>query len=186
MKQTKLFIGSTILVSLLYFSCKGNNSNATTAKDSASSNTATATASTSGDASFSCKIDGKDFSGNGSDNYANAAFKTNPGIISFTLVKMDKTQRGIPEQFSFTVADHGITTMHNSNSTDNGNFSAKYSPRDYNDAFGFREVTVTITSSDASGIKGTFSGTLINPQGDKEIPVTDGKFDLPWSSYSKK
>lgn len=186
MKQTKIFISTIILASLLCFSCKGNSSNATTGKDNAEGNTTTATASTSGDASFYCKIDGKDFSGNGSDNYVNAAFKTNPGIINFTLAKMDKTQKGIPEQFHFTVADHGTTTMHNSNSTDNGNYSASYSPRDYNDAFGFRDLTLTITSSDASGIKGTFSGTLINPQGDKAIPVTDGKFDLPWSSYSKK
>lgn len=185
MKQTKIFIGSIILVSLLCFSCKGKNSNANTVNDIPVSNTATPTASSSGNASFSCKIDGKDFSGSGNGDYL-SAFKTGNGIISFGLVKWDKTQKGIPEQFKFTVADHGTTTMHNSNSTDNGNFSASYSPRDYNDAFGFREVTVTITSSDASGIKGTFSGTLIDPRGNKAIPVTDGKFDLPWSPYSKK
>jgi hypothetical protein len=176
-----LFATSVFLIAS-FASCNNDKANAGNNK----SEPAAQNASLSGNASFSCKINGKDFSGNGGDNLSNAAFKTNPGIINFTLVKIDKTQKGIPEQLSFTVADHGTTTMHNSNSTDNGSFSAKYSPRDYNDAFGFSEVTVNITSSDASGIRGTFSGTLINPQGEKEIPVTDGKFDLPWSSYSKK
>ncbi len=185
MKQIKKILLITLSVSSLLYSCSGN-SNASINNDSTSSSTEDLPENSTGAASFSCKIDGKDFLGNGSDNLSNAAFKTNPGIINFTLVKIDKTQKGIPEQFSFTVADHGTTTMHNSNSTDNGSFSAKYSPRDYNDAFGFSEVTVNITSSDASGIKGTFSGTLFDPQNKKEIPVTDGKFDLPWSSYSKK
>ena len=185
MKQTKIFIGSIILVSLLCFSCKAKNSNANTGKDSVESNTSTTTASSSGDASFSCKIDGKGFSGKGNADYL-SAFKSGNGIVKFVLANMEPNQQGILEQLSFTVADHGTTTMHNSNSTDNGSYSANYSPRDYTDAFGFREVTVNVTSSDASGVKGTFSGTLFDPQNKKEISVTDGKFDLPWSPYSKK
>ncbi|HVM86929.1 MAG TPA: hypothetical protein VMT76_01990 [Puia sp.] len=47
-------------------------------------------------------------------------------------------------------------------------------------------VLVTITSSDASGVKGTFSGTLRNEKDDKDVTVTDGRFDLPYSSYSQK
>ncbi|MEP6950396.1 MAG: hypothetical protein ABI863_14020 [Ginsengibacter sp.] len=184
MKQTKIFIGPIILLSILCFCCKAKNSNANTGKDSAESNTAITAASSSGDASFSCKIDGKDFSGKGNAGYL-SAFKSGNGIVKFVLANMEPNQQGIPEQLSFTVADHGTTTMHNSNSTDNGSYSANYSPRDYPDAFGFNEVTVTV-APDASGIKGTFSGTLFDPQSKKEFSVTDGKFDLPWSPYSKK
>ncbi|MEO8766198.1 MAG: hypothetical protein ABI416_17985 [Ginsengibacter sp.] len=185
MIQVKISIGSIILVSLLCFSCKAKNSNANTGKDNADSNTAISTASSSGDASFSCKIDGRDFSGKGNGDYL-SAFKSGKGTIKFVLANIEAKQQGIPEQLSFTVADHGTTKMHNSNSTDNGNYSANYNPRDYTDAFGFREVTVTVPSSDASGIKGTFSGTLFDPQNKKEISVTEGKFNLPWSPYSKK
>ncbi len=188
MKHLKLF--SLILFSAcVLLACSGNvadagkdSTSATSSKtDAASSNTT----SSSGDASFSCKIDGKDFSGKKSSSYANAVIVTSPGVINFVLVPMEK-QRGVPPQFNFFVADHSATTMHNSNSPDNGDYSAKYSPGGVDNTFGFKEVTVVITSSDASGIKGTFSGTLFDPQNKKEISVTDGKFDLPWSPYSKK
>ncbi len=182
MNHLKLLLAIIFGICLLQ-ACLGNNSAYAAKKDAANKNVS---GSSAADASFSCKIDGRDFSENKNDNLANAAFKTSPGIISFALVKIDKSQKGIPEQFKFVVADHGTTTMHNSNSTDNDNYSASYGPRDYNDAFGFKELTVTVTSSDASGIKGTFSGTLIDPRGDKKISVTDGKFDLPWSPYSTK
>jgi len=189
MQHLKLFSPILFLASLL-LACSDNaadagkdSTSATSSKtDAASSNSTSST----GNASFSCKIDGKDFSSKGNDSYSNVVFRSGPGVINFVLVKMDESQQGVPAQFNFFVADHGTTTMHNSNSTDNGQYSAKYSPKDFNDAFGFKEVMVTITSSDASGIKGTFSGTLFDPQNKKEISVTDGKFDLPWSPYSKK
>jgi len=40
-------------------------------------------------------------------------------------------------------------------------------------------VTVTITSMSASRITGTFSGTMVNRKTQKNVPLTDGKFDLP-------
>jgi hypothetical protein len=183
MKYLKSF--SPILFSAcLLLACSGNNSSST-GKDSVPDNAAVSGTASTGNASFSCKIDGKDFSGKGSSSYANAVIVTSPGVINFVLVPMEK-QQGVPPQFNFFVADHGTTTMHNSNSPDNGNYSAKYSPGGVDNTFGFKEVTVVITSSDASGIKGTFAGTLFDPQNKKEISVTDGKFDLPWSPYSKK
>ncbi len=177
----------TLSASSLLYSCSGNN-NADINKDSTSSPTSSTenpSENSTGAASFYCKIDGKVFSGKGNADYL-SAFKTGNGIVKFVLANIEPNQQGIPEQLSFTVADHGTTTMHNSNSTDNGSYSANYNPRDYTDAFGFSEVTVTVTSSDASGIKGTFSGTLFDPQSKKKSSVTDGKFDLPLSPYSKK
>lgn len=47
-------------------------------------------------------------------------------------------------------------------------------------------MTVTITSSGTSRFTGTFSGALIEPKTDREVPVTDGKFDIPFSSLSEK
>ena len=186
MKQIKKLILIILIPLSLLYSCSGNgNGNSISPKDSTSFSTKNSSANSTGDANFSCKIDGKDFSGQGSSSYANTVILTSPGVINFVLVPMEK-QQGVPPQFNFFVADHGTTTMHNSNSTDNGQYSAKYSPGGVDNTFGFKEVTVVITSSDASGVKGTFSGTLFDPQNKKEISVTDGKFDLPWSPYSKK
>ena len=187
MKRLKIFF-ALIISACLLFSCNGTPDTAT-AKDSSSSATVPAPESTSsnstGDASYSYTIDGKISSGKGNaDNLS--AFKSGNGRVTFVLANMEPNQQGTPEQLSFFVADHGTTTMHNSNSTDNGIYSAKYSPSNYTDAFGFKEVKVIVTSSDATGIKGTFSGTLYDPQNKKEIPVTNGRFDLPWSPYSKK
>ena len=49
-----------------------------------------------------------------------------------------------------------------------------------------KELMVTITSSGTSRVTGTFSGTLTEPKTDRVVPVTDGKFDIPYSSYGKK
>lgn len=184
MKQTKLFISTLILVSLLCFSCNGKNSNATTDKDSSESNTASTSTSSSGDVSFYCKIDGKEFSGNGSDNLSNAAIKTSPGIINFVLVPMKSGQKGVPAQISFFIADKGATTIHGD---DNANYHVKYSPGGIDNDLNCKQMTVIITSSDASGLKGTFNGIFTDPKNiDKEVTCTDGIFNIPWSPHSKK
>jgi hypothetical protein len=186
MKHLNFILLFLLFLSAISLPSCGGNSQDIKNKDSVSSASSSTTKAPPGDASFSCKIDGKDFSGNGNDSYSNVVIRTAPGLINFVLVKMDKSQQGVPAQFNFFVADHGTTTMHNSNGTDNGSYSAKYTPGGVDNDFGFKEVTVTITSSDASGVKGTFSGILFDPHNKKEISVTDGKFDLPWSPYSKK
>src|SRR6185312_5141529 len=116
MKQIKKLMLITLIPLSLLSSCNGN-SNANASKDSNSSSTPStenSSANSTGGASFSCKIDGKDFSGKGSSSYANAVIVTSPGVINFVLVPMEK-QQGVPPQFNFFVADHGTTTMHNSN-----------------------------------------------------------------------
>ena len=182
MKQ--LFILSIISLSLTVCSCGGNNA----AKERNTNNVAVssdaATSSLGGDASFSCKIDGKDFSGNGTNQMENAAFLHTPNIINFVLVPIVAGQKGVPAQFAFYVADEGATTIHG---TDNPNYSAHYSPANTLDNdYQCKEMTVTITSSETSRVTGTFSGTLIEPKTDRDVTVTDGKFDIPYSSYSKK
>lgn len=184
MKQKKIFIAIIVLASLLFFACNGNNGNANTGKDSVESNTSTATASSSDDASYYCKIDGKVFSGKGTNGFVNTAFATTPDITNFVLMSVVAVQQGVPAQFAFHVANKGTTTVHG---TDNSNYSVKYSPEnsvDYD--YQSKEMTVTITSSGGSRFTGTFSGTLIVPRTDSVVPVTDGRFDIPYSLYSKK
>jgi hypothetical protein len=134
-----------------------------------------------GDASFSCMIDGTAFSSAGSDGMANAAFKTAKDVITFSLVSMDPKYKGkIPSQFSFTVAPSGTCQFKSGNA--NNKYSAKYSPADYNDAYNAESGSATITSITASRIQGTFSG-VFSGMG-KTFKVTNGKFDLPVAKYS--
>jgi hypothetical protein len=179
MQALKRFI-FIIVISSLFYSCKGNN-NSSALKDS-TSDSGNSSSNSAVDASFSCKIDGKDFSGKGNDSYSNVAIISSPGLINFVLVPMEKVQ-GIPPQFNFFVADHGITTIRESG---NGDYSAKYSPGGMDNDYRCKQMTVAITSSNESRVKGTFSGILIDPKSNKEIPVTEGKFDIPYSPYSKK
>jgi hypothetical protein len=123
MKQRNFyFIFLSLAFSLL--SCKGNSQG-----NKKNENTST------GNASFSCKVHGKDFSGKGTDQITNAAFVHAPGIIYFTLSPILAGRSGPP--------------------------------------YGF-------------GFEGTFSDTLIEPKTGRNVPVTDGKFDIPYSTYSKK
>jgi hypothetical protein len=135
----------------------------------------------SGEASFSCLIDGTPFSSNGTDGMANAAFKTAKDIISFSLVSMDPKYKGkVPPQFGFTVAPSG-TCQFKSGDTNN-KYSAKYSPPDYIDAYNAESGSATITSITATRVQGVFSG-VFSGMG-KTFKVTNGKFDLPVAKYS--
>jgi hypothetical protein len=174
MKELKGFMLLILTISCLFYSCIGNNIASVSKDNSASSSTGNSFATSTGDASFSCKIDGKDFSGKGTDEFGNAAYATVPGIINFVLMPIVAGQNGVPAQLAFHVAD-------------NPDYSVRYSESNSIDNdYQCKEITVTITSSGTSRVTGTFSGTLIAPKTDRDVPVTDGKFDIPYSSYSKK
>ena len=134
-----------------------------------------------GEASFSCLIDGVTFSSAGTDGMANAAFKTAKDIITFSLVSMDAQYKGkIPPQFGLTVAPSG--TCHFNSGDTNNKYSAKYSPANAVDAYNAESGSATITSISATRVQGTFSG-VFSGMG-KTFKVTNGKFDLPVSKYS--
>lgn len=112
MKYVKT-LSSIIVSTCLLFVCSGNNSSLKSNDALASNTSATGTTST-GDASFSCKIDGKDFSGKGTDQIVNAASVHAPGIIYFTLsssfsgdISADMRAGG----FGFEVPDKGTTVF---------------------------------------------------------------------------
>ena len=119
MKKLKQLTVIILLVQI--YSC--NNSTSASGNPALQLTEATTT-SAGGDASFSCKIDGKDFSGQGADQFGDAAFVTTPGTINFVLMPIVAGKKGVPAQFAFTVADKGTTTIHG---TDNPNYSAHYS-----------------------------------------------------------
>lgn len=135
-----------------------------------------------GEASFSCLIDGVSFYANSSDGMANAAFKTAKDVITFSLVSMDAQYKGkIPPQFSFTIVPSG--TCHFNSENPHNKYSAHYSPANATDAYNAESGSATITSISASRIQGSFSG-IFSGMG-KTFKVTNGKFDLPVSKYSK-
>ena len=140
----------------------------------------------SSDASFSCKIDGKDFSGKGTDQYVNAASVHAPGIIYFTLSSHFTGDVGADMRaggFGFEVPDKGTTVIRGE---ENPDYSIGYSlPNDPTHTYRCKAMTVTVNSS-GTRVTGTFSGTLIEPKTGRNVPVTDGKFDLPYSTLSAK
>jgi hypothetical protein len=152
--------------------CKGNSQGNTS-----NENTST------GNASFSCKVDGKDFSGKGTDQITNAAFVHAPGIIYFTLSPILAGQSGPPYGFGFEVPDKGTIIIRG---VENPDYSIGYTPINTDNNYECKEMTFTIISSGTSRVTGTFSGTLIEPKTGRNVPVTDGKFDIPYSTYSKK
>ncbi len=194
MKHLKLIL-AILLSSFLLYSCTGNTS-ATTRRDSDSVASSGTTASTS-DASFSYKIDGKVFSGNGTDKNFNCAFNHPGNVVHFILTDMDPNLTKAPPQFSFSVADNGTTVvrkddMERFSSGNNVKYFANFSipgggtgeiPRyEFNTA---STVTVTITSNTPSRLAGTFSGQLLNPDTQKDVQLTDGSFDIPFVPASK-
>ena len=178
---TAIFLSSTFLVS-----CSGNSA-ADSGKDSTAINSSTSNTSASdGDASFSCMLDGKEFSGSGTNQNINAAFHLtgdNKGQIFFRL--SDKNNSS--DQLMFQVpAKEGSTTF---------NVTPTYSYNGYTTgdfaSYIDNPVTVTINSISSSGVSGTFSGKYTlqkgsgNSNSKQTIEVTDGKFDIPFSTSAE-
>ncbi len=142
-----------------------------------------ASSPSNGDASFSCKLDGKEFSGKGTDQNINAAFHLtgdDKGQIFFRLSDMND----IGEQLTFEVpGKEGSTTF---------NVTPTYSYDGYNTSdfatYIDDPLTVTINSISSSRVSGTFSGKYTlqkgsgNSKSKQTIEVTDGKFDIPFST----
>jgi hypothetical protein len=188
MDWVKIFYAA-IFPACLFLACSNNsanaskgNSNDTLRKMEASSNSTTS----GGDASFSCKIDGKDFSGKGTDQFVNAASVHAPGIIYFSLASNFSGDPGADMRaggLGFEVPDKGTTTIRD---VENSDYSIAYNPPNQpTNTYKCKEMTITINSS-GGRVKGTFSGTLIEPKTGRDVPVTDGKFDIPYSSLTKK
>jgi len=185
MKQIKKLIQITLIPLSLLYACNGNtNSNAL--KDNTSSSTSStenSSANSNGNASFSCMLDGKEFSGSGTDQNINAAFHLkgdDKGQIFFRFSDLNNPE----EKLNFQVPEKEGSTTFNVTSTYSyiGYITKGYI--NYLD----NPLTVTITSLTATGVSGTFSGTYTLSKGSADsnakqtIEVTDGKFNIPFST----
>jgi hypothetical protein len=195
MKQ--LFIITIISLPLALYSCGGNNAAKESHTNHAAVSSDASTSSSTSDAGFSYKIDGKVFSGNRTDNYFNCTVKHPDNVVHFILTDLDPSVKKVQPQFSFSVADNRTTVirkddMDRLSSGNNVKYFASFSIPgggtgevplyEFNDA---STVTVTITSNTSSRLKGTFSGNLLNPDTQKVVQLTDGSFDLPFAPTSK-
>jgi hypothetical protein len=128
-------------------------------------------------------LDGKEFSGTGTDQNINAAFHLtgeNKSQIMIRLSRLDNPE----EKLMFQVAaKEGSTTF---NVTPTYSYIG-YITKGYINYLD-NPLTVTITSLTATRVSGTFSGTytLSKGSGDSNakqtIEVTDGKFNIPFSA----
>lgn len=175
------------LATCLFFAYSGGPSSSTKDSTAATQVSAAAAPTTAGgDASWSCKFDGKDLSGKGTDQIVNAASIHSPGVLYFGLASSFTGDPGADIRlggFGFEVPDKGTTVIRGVEAPD---YSIAYNlPNDPTKTYSCKEMTVTINSS-ATRVTGTFSGTLIEPKTSRQVPVTEGKFDIPMSSLGKQ
>lgn len=182
MKQLLSFFIVLVFLSGL-ISCGGNAQN-NTGKNSTP--VTSKSSSQDDDANFSCVLDGKKISGKGTDQNINAAFHLtgdDKGQLFFRLSDMNN----IGDKLQFQVpAKTGTTTF---------SVSPKYSYEGYTTSdftiYLDDPLTVAVTSITATRLSGTFSGkyTLSKGSGNSNskqtIEVTDGKFDIPFSTSAQ-
>jgi hypothetical protein len=150
------------------------------------SESALAPSGSDGDAGFSCILDGKEFSGKGTDQNINAAFHltgNNKGQIFFRLSDMNNTG----DKLMFQVpAKEGSTTFKVSPTYSYGGYTTSDFATYIDDP-----VIVTINSISSSRVSGTFSGKYTlqkgsgNSKSKQTIEVKDGKFNIPFSTSSQ-
>jgi hypothetical protein len=185
MESLKL-IATILLLPILFVACSGNSA-PNAGKDNAAPIAATADASPSQqDASFSCILDGKEFSGKGTDQNINAAFHLtgdDNGKIFFRLSDMNN----VGEKLNFSVPEKiGSTTF---SVTPTSSFIG-YMTTDFVNYLD-DPIIVTISSFTSSRVAGTFSGKYTLQKGSgssnskQTIEVTDGKFDIPFSTSAQ-
>ena len=205
MKQKKLFFTVVIIfLSILFFSCNRNN-NANAAKENNANNTTASadasSASSTGDANFSCNINGASITGNGVDEMQlrNSAFLYPENTVLFDLVS---TKNGEDQKPDYSVrikcpaktgtythvgdiefAQATMPALYVDHLT--GNFE-KYLVCGVGASNSNKDTAiVTITSISNTRITGTFSASMRNentPDGENKVIVTNGKFDIPFST----
>ncbi len=190
MKHIKTFIAICMTGSFLFFSCNGN-SNANINKQSADDKASTSNTSSNGDASFSANLDGVKISGGKIDDMQlqNTAFiyptADNNGKKLLFYLYSDKTGND-SYSFMFAIPDKTGSFTKNLHDEQPFDITLDFLGGDLS-RYLAEAVTVNITSVTATRITGTFSGKLAlspdTPNGTKkEVTITDGKFDIPFST----
>lgn len=195
MKYIKLII-TIFLPSIMLAACSGNSA-AKATQDNTGDNTSAETSSSPVSGSFSATIDGKTISGGEVDDLqlTNTAFLYPDGndknkILLFDLAS-DKNGEDFYSLRFYVYNKEGEQTI-----TSNGGSKRKtFTELDFNlksaDNFAIYNgdsLIVTINKITSSRVSGTFSGsfTLSNDSRSKPykspVIVTDGKFDIPFST----
>lgn len=188
---------SAIIVSAnLLFGCSGSNANGGNKNVSSSVNESTT--SSSGNAHFSCVVDGQPVSGGIIDDGLQQAsgYKSNVAYIVdvdqgkellFYLSDPKSTSSQGVHSLRFAVPDK---TGSSSFGPDENGWGIEVDiivNKDHTARYNSDSFTIDITSLSATHVSGTFSGKFtlngnINDADKKEIEVTDGKFDIPFST----
>ena len=193
MKQIKNYFLFAV-ASLLLFACNGKDSKNPN-KESDNTNASTSDAPAKGDASFSANLDGVNISGGKIDDMQlqNTAFiyptADNSGKRLLFFLYSDKKGNDA-YSFRFSVPDKTGSFTKNIRDGQPFDITLDFLGGDLS-RYTAKSVTVNITSVTASRITGTFSGKLAlsidTPNGTKkEVTVTDGKFDIPFSTGNIK
>ena len=195
MKYLKLF-SPFLFSACLLLACSGNSSSSKS-NDPTPGNAAISGSSGSGDASFSATIDGTPVSGSEIDEMQtqNTAFiyppqNNKPQTVLFLLYSTKKGDDyysfrfSLPDKEGVYHATKG--TYEESHSSVRLDFNLKSA--DNYARYNEDSVTVTIDKITSSRISGTFSGALTLSDDTRSKPyksqviVTDGKFDIPFST----
>jgi hypothetical protein len=195
MKQITNYFLHLAVASLLLFACNGKDSKTKANKESDNTNASTSDAASKGDASFSANLDGVNISGGKIDDMQlqNTAFiyptADNSGKRLLFFLYSDKKGNDA-YSFRFSVPDKTGSFTKNLHDDQPFDITLDFLGGDLS-RYTAGSVTVNITSVTASRIAGSFSGkfTLSNdtPNGTKkEVTVTDGKFDIPFSTGNIK
>ena len=195
MKCLKL-ITAIFLSAMLCVACSGNNSSSA-GKDSVADNVAASGTTSPGNASFSATIDGTTVSGKEIDEMQtqNTAFiyppqNNKPQTVLFLLYSTKKGDDyysfrfSLPDKEGVYHATKGTYNESHSSVRIDFNLKSADNYARYNED----SVTVTIDKITSSRISGTFSGVLTLSDDTRSKPyksqvtVTDGKFDIPFST----
>ena len=186
---------SAIIISaFLLFSCTGNKSsnNSNTSNGSPSSaNTSSTSTDKPAKGSFSANIDGEAISGGEIDDLQlqNTAFiyptADSSGKKILFFLYSDK-KGDMAYSFRFSVPDKTGTFIKKDRDDQPFDVSLHFLGGDLS-GYGAEDVTINIISVTSSKVTGTFSGKFLlgidSPNGTKkEVTVTDGKFDIPFST----
>lgn len=195
MKYIKIF-AAIFFLSIILAACSGNSA-AKAGKDNNQENTSAETSSSAGSGSFSATIDGKAIAGGKVDDMqlTNTAFLYPDGndknkILLFDLAS-DKNGEDYYSLRFYVYNKEGEQTI-----TSNGGSERKTFVRldfylqsaDNFAIYNGDSLIVTINKITSSSVSGTFSGpfTLSNDSRSKPykspVIVTDGKFDIPFST----
>jgi hypothetical protein len=198
MRITVLF--AVLILSAMVWSCGASTPGSAgthNTSDHSSPGPSNQAAATSGDGTFSATIDGKPASGKGTDELqlTNEAFtRTEPNgnkTDYFLLTDSTKNSKGEPNySIRFFFPPQTGTKSVTQESPDHERYViAVYLnvDPDHLAIYNSDSITVAINTLTASRVSGTFSGQFKvssdTPRAEKkEITVTDGKFDIPFST----